>query len=285
MNIQRLPAAVVVIVAASMAALAQNGARPQRIVFARGATVATARGYLRNHRDSAWFVLRVSAGQHMHVEIDAQNAAHGTIIYPSGKQETQPGGTVFDDTIDETGDYQIGVSESPMAEGWRGAFTVKVEILPKGQSSPEPSDYEKYVGKYPSELFRGVPAVKTRLRQLLGTNYQAFIDRMQVETPITKDDDTIVMRGCMAHLCTIDEAILVIDLNDGSQYVALKFDSKFRPVFAEDKSQIPESMRRAMALFNLRFYGSKFVSEAAKQHIHVCRDSPPAGIVARNRPV
>lgn len=226
--------------------LSQTEKAPQRIVFARGATVATARGYLRNHADSAWFVLRAGAGQHMRVEIEGGKATHGTVIYPSGKQQTQPGGLVFDETIDETGDYKIGVSESPMAEGWRGNFTVKVEILPKGQSSPAPSNYENYVGKYPSELFKSVPAVKTRLRQLLGTNYQAFIDRMQVETPIEKDGDTIVMRGCMAHLCTIDEAILVIDLHDGSQYVALRFDGKFRPVFAADKSRIPESMRRAM---------------------------------------
>ena len=246
MNIRRLFGCSLVIVAASIAALAQTEARPQRIVFARGATVARASGYLRGHRDSAGFVLRASAGQHMRVEINARDATHGTVIYPSGKQDGQPGGLVFNDTIDETGDYKIGVSESPMANGWRGSFTVKVEILPRGQTSPAPSDYEKYVGKYPSELFRSVPALKTRLRQLLGANYQAFFDRMQVETPIEKDGDTIVMRGCMAHSCTIEEAILVIDLNDGTPYVALRFNSKFRTPFAADRSRIPDSLKRAM---------------------------------------
>src|SRR5882724_6935228 len=91
-----------------------------------------------------------------------------------------------------------------------------------------------------------VTLVSTRLRQLLGTNYRDFTDRMQVETPIEKDGDTIVMRGCMAHSCTIEEAILVIDLNDGTPYVALKFNSKFRPIFAADRSLIPQSLRRAM---------------------------------------
>lgn len=217
-----------------------------RITFARGATIARATGYLRGNRDSAWFVLRASAGQHMRVNINARDATHGTVISPSGQQETQPGGVVFDDDLKETGDYKIGVSESPMANAWRGNFTVVVEILPRGQSTPQTSNLERYVGKYPSELFRGVPSVKTRLRQLLGTNYKAFTDRMQTETPIEKDGDTIVMRGCMAHSCTIEEAILVIDLNDGTPYVALKFDSKFRPVFAADRSQIPQSLRRAM---------------------------------------
>ena len=228
-------------------ASAQTERAPQRIVFARGATVARATGYLRGNRDSAWFILRASAGQHMRVNISARDATHGTVISPSGQQETQPGGVVFDDDLKETGDYKIGVSESPMANAWRGNFTVVVEILPRGQSTPQTSNLERYVGKYPSELFRGVPSVKTRLRQLLGTNYKAFTDRMQVETPIERDGDTIVMRGCMAHSCTIEEAILVIDLNDGTPYVALKFDSRFRTPFAADRSRIPGSLRRAMA--------------------------------------
>src|SRR5437763_486008 len=221
-----------VIALAPLAASAQTERAPQRIVFARGATIARATGYLRGMRDSAWFVLRLGAGQHMRVEIGARGATHGTVISPSGKQETQPGAVVFDEDLTETGDYKIGVSESNMGNSWRGSFTVKVEVLPRGQSTPESSNLERYVGKYPNELFRDVPSVKTRLRQLLGTNYKAFTDRMQVETPIEKDGDTIVMRGCMAHSCTIEEAILVIDLNDGRPYVALRFNSKFRPVFA-----------------------------------------------------
>jgi hypothetical protein len=245
MTINRSLTSSLVMIAACLATIAQTERVPQRIVFARGATVARATGYLRGNRDSAWFVLRASAGQHMRVSINARDATHGTVISPTGRQETQPGGVVFDDNLSET-DYKIGVSESPMANAWRGNFTVVVEILPRGQSTPQTSLLERYVGKYPNELFRGVPSVKTRLRQLLGANYQAFTDRMQVETPIEKDGDTIVMRGCMAHSCTIEEAILVIDLNDGTPYVALKFDSKFRPIFAANKSLIPQSLRRAM---------------------------------------
>jgi len=246
MKPKRLLPLLFVLVVAFVTASAQSEGAPQRIVFARGATVARATGYLRGIRDSAWFVLRASAGQHMRININTRDATRGTVIYPSGKQDGQPGGLIFDETIDETGDYKIGVGESPMANAWRGNFTVVVEILPRGQSTPGSSNLARYVGKYPNELFRGVPSVQTRLRQLLGANYKAFTDRMQVETPIEKDGDTIVMRGCMAHSCTIEEAILVIDLNDGTPYVALRFNSKFRPPFAADRSRIPESLRRAM---------------------------------------
>src|SRR5438477_2355204 len=88
-----------VIALASISASAQTERAPQRIVFARGATVARATGYLRGMRDSAWFVLRLGAGQHMRVEIDARGATHGTVISPSGRQGTQPGAVVFDDDL------------------------------------------------------------------------------------------------------------------------------------------------------------------------------------------
>src|SRR5215831_2809792 len=100
---------------ASISIAAQSEKTPQRIVFARGATTARATGYLRGRGDSASFVLRASAGQHMRVEINARGATHGGVFFPSGKGEVQPGGVVFDQAIDETGDYRIVVSESQMA--------------------------------------------------------------------------------------------------------------------------------------------------------------------------
>lgn len=229
-----------------IAAFAQTERAPQRIVFARGATVGRASSYLRGIRDQTWFVVRLGSHQHIRVQIEARGSTRGALIWPSGKQDGGPGGVIYDGDTDEAGDYKISVGESRMGEAWSGRVTVVVEALPRGETSPESANLEGYVGKYPSELFKRVPAIKTRLRELLGANYQAFIDRMQVETPIERDGDTLVMRGCMAHSCTVEEAILVIDLNDGSPYVALRFNTKFRPVFALDKSRIPESMRRAM---------------------------------------
>jgi hypothetical protein len=226
--------------------LAQSERRPRRIVFARGATVARGSGYLRHIHDELWFVLRASAGQHMRVEINGAGATRGVVVFPSGKQDGGPGRVVFNDVIDEAGDYKIRVTESTMGEMWRGKVIVIVEILPRGQMTPEPSDYEKFLGKYPSELFRSVPAVRTRLRELLGPSYQEFNERMQVETPIEKDGDTIIMRGCMAHLCTIEEAILAIDLNDGKLYAALRTDGAFSKTFPTNRSLLPDALKKAM---------------------------------------
>ena len=246
MNIRNFFAVVIIVCAAFVSAFAQTENSPRRIIFARGATVGRASGYLRGMRDREWFVVRLNSGQHIRVAIDARGATRGMLIWPSGKQEGGPGGVIFDGDTDETGDYKISVGESMMADPWRGPITVKVEALPRGQASPNDANLGAYAGKYPSDLFRRVPAIKTRLRQLLGASYKAFTDRMQVEAPFEADGDVLVTRGCMAHSCTIEEAILAIDTNDGSVYVALRFDSKFRPVFAGDKSRIPQALSRAM---------------------------------------
>jgi hypothetical protein len=106
------------------------------------------------------------------------------------------------------------------------------------------TDYSQYVGKYPSDMFKKEPGLKTKLRRLLGTSYKAFFDRMQTEMPIEKDADAIVARGCMAHECTVEEAILVIQ--NETPYVALKINSKFSKTFPADRSKLPEALKRAM---------------------------------------
>jgi hypothetical protein len=247
MNIKKLFALVIIVCAAVVSASAQTENAPRRIVFARGATVGRASGYLSGMRDRAFFVVRLNSGQHIRVEIVARGATRGVLIWPSGKQDGGPGGVIFDGDTDETGDYKVSVGESMMANPWRGPITVKIEALPRGQASPNDANLVTYIGKYPSDLFRRVPAIKTRLRQLLGANYKAFTDRMQVEAPFENDRDFLVTRGCMAHSCTIEEAILAIDMNDGSVYVALKMNSHISQTFPTNRSRLPDALKRAMA--------------------------------------
>jgi hypothetical protein len=247
MNFKRLFAVIVIVCAAIVSASAQTEKSPRRIIFARGATVGRASGYLRGMRDRLFFVVRLNTDQHIRVEIDARGATRGVLIWPSGKQDGGPGGVIFDGDTDETGDYKISVGESMMANPWSGPITVKVEALPRGQASPNDANLGAYAGKYPSDLFRRVPTIKTRLRQLLGANYKDFTDRMQVEDPFETDGDVLVTRGCMAHSCTIEEAILAIDTNDGSVYVALKMNSRISRTFPANRSRLPDALKRAMA--------------------------------------
>jgi hypothetical protein len=130
-----LPLALI-IAGAAVGAYAQTERAPQRIKFARRATVARVSGYLSGVRDEKWFVLRAQANQHVRIEIKGRGATRGVLIFPSGKQDGGPGGIIFDDVIDESGDYRIRVTESSMANAWRGRFNVTIEILPPGKSNP-----------------------------------------------------------------------------------------------------------------------------------------------------
>jgi hypothetical protein len=102
--------------------------RARRIRFKTGATAARVSGSLKGIGDEALFVLRARSGQHMKVNISGAGPTRGTVIFPSGKQDGQPGGMIFDDELTETGDYRIRVTESNMGEAWRGSFVLEVEI-------------------------------------------------------------------------------------------------------------------------------------------------------------
>jgi hypothetical protein len=237
-------AVAAIIALSSLATFAQT-----RVYFARGATRATTRGYLRGAHDEANFVLRAKAGQHMRVEIRGRGATRGMVTFPSGHGDGQPGGVIFDGILPDTGDYGIRVTESSMANAWRGNFTLIVDVTNEGASEQRRAggsqNLERYTGRYPSELFRKEPGLKTRLRTLLGANYRSLFDRLQTEMPVENDGGVLIVRGCMAHQCTIEEAILAIDLGNDTLHCAIKFNSRFRTW--SERGSVPAALRRAMS--------------------------------------
>jgi hypothetical protein len=243
-------AAIIIAVLLTLSAPAQKAI--QRIHFARGATEARATGYLRGLRDEAVFVLRAQAGQHMRVEIRAHGATRGAVVFPNGQQDGSPGGVFFDGVLPATGDYLISVGESSMAGGWEGRFTLIVNVVSEKSVQPRSNDSRRnlagYADKYPSALFRGEPGLKTRIRSLLGANYQMFFERLQTELPITNDGGVLIIHGCMAHECTVEESMLAIDLDQDKLHVAIKsakFGGRFK-TWSEGGGNIPAALRRAM---------------------------------------
>jgi len=216
-----------------------------RINFAPGATRATVQGNLKNMNDEAVYLLNVRTGQHLRVEIKGQGATRGTVTFPSGRSDGGPGGVVFDGAVPETGDCRIRVTESSMAETWAGSFNLIVDLTPRATTAASSSaKLESYVGKYPSDLFKGVPSLKTRLRTLLGPDYNAFVGRIQTEVPIENDNGALVVRGCKAHDCTVEEAILVITLDDDTLHCAIMRKSKWK-TYTKGPT-VPPALTRAM---------------------------------------
>lgn len=102
-----------------------------------------------------------------------------------------------------------------------------------------PANLSKYVDKYPGDLML-VPAVKARLRALLGRRYSDFYHSIDVQMPITKVGDFLLSSGCLPHSCTINEAAFAIDMVNKRLYAAIFDKDKSTAYFNEDKKPTPQ---------------------------------------------
>jgi hypothetical protein len=112
-----------------LACAAGTDACPVRISFAAGAYSGQSRSVFTGAGQERWFVVWMRAGQEMIVFVVGPGATRGAVIFPDGEQDGQPGGRVFDGIVPVTGDARIRVTESSMAEPWRGAVDVVVLIV------------------------------------------------------------------------------------------------------------------------------------------------------------
>ncbi len=96
--------------------------------MAAGQPTTRIQGTLSGIRDKALFTLRAYTGQHLKVAISGKGSTRGIVIYPSGKIEGGPTGTILNETLAETGEYHIRVEESRMGEGWQGTFILEIEL-------------------------------------------------------------------------------------------------------------------------------------------------------------
>src|SRR5437016_14483074 len=104
------------------------GARacPIRITFATGAYSAQAHSTLSGIHAAKWFVVHLRAGQTVIVIVQGAGPTRGTVYFPNGQSRGQPGGRVLDQSVPNTGDYRIRVTESQMGSGWSGRVDVLV---------------------------------------------------------------------------------------------------------------------------------------------------------------
>jgi hypothetical protein len=103
------------------------------------------------------------------------------------------------------------------------------------------TQFDKYLGKYPSDLFKAEPDVRRRLQALLGDDYAFFMERLETETPFRAFKGILFAKGCKAHECTIEEAILLIDLSDGALHCAIHSDTYRSKIetFSENPAHFP----------------------------------------------
>lgn len=102
-----------------------------------------------------------------------------------------------------------------------------------------PRNLTQYVGEYPVKLMK-VPAVKSRLKTLLGRRYSDFDTSISVQHTMTREGDFLLASGCMAHACTINEAAFVIDLKNKRIHAVIYEKDAAPRFFNEDKTATPQ---------------------------------------------
>src|SRR5262249_48375933 len=101
------------------------------IVFKAHQTKAYTSGQFSKTVHEVCFLFIARAGQHLLVRIrplSPELITAAVVIYPSGKQDGGPGGTVFDSELSETGKYRLRVSQRQSEV--EGRFRVLVELSP-----------------------------------------------------------------------------------------------------------------------------------------------------------
>lgn len=105
-----------------------------KINFKAGAYSAQTKGKFTKSGESVYFSLKAEKDQRMIVNIFSVTDGLGTsgvVISPSGEEDGQPGGLVYNSLLPESGEYKIRVGQRPTDHKFPAEFIVEVIILPK----------------------------------------------------------------------------------------------------------------------------------------------------------
>lgn len=112
-----------------------------------------------------------------------------------------------------------------------------------------PANLARYVDEYPVKLMK-VPAVRARLKALLGNRYADFDTSISVQHTMTRDGDFLFASGCTPHACTISEAAFVIDLKNRRIHAVMYEKDEPPRFFNEDKTATPKILLDWVAELN-----------------------------------
>lgn len=127
------------------------------------------------------------------------------------------------------------------------SFEVHGQRANRRQTQSRPQNLVRYAGKYPRDLFIGVPSIKPRLRTLLGRNfnYQIFLENLRVQVPIEQTQNYLKVSGAAPQGFGTEEAVLFISLSNGRLHCGILsnlFGGQWQ-VFSEDPENMPSELQ------------------------------------------
>lgn len=112
----------------------------------------------------------------------------------------------------------------------------------KIRRSARPSDIAAVAGQDSDSLLKN-PAIKARLKRLLGDKYDSFMESFEALTPVTKEGKYLFSAGCLIHACTHLESAIAVDLVNKKIHAAIFRQDEQTRYFNESGKATPKVIR------------------------------------------
>jgi hypothetical protein len=88
------------------------------------------------------------------------------------------------------------------------------------------------------------PAIKARMKMLLGNKYDSFMESFETLNPVTKERRFLFTSGCLIHACTHLESAIAVNLTGNTIHAAIFRQNEKTKFFNEGGKATPEVIRR-----------------------------------------
>ena len=105
-----------------------------------------------------------------------------------------------------------------------------------------PSDIAAVAGQDSDSLLKN-PAIRARMKKLLGGKYDSFMESFETLNPVTKEGNFLFSSGCLIHACTHLESAIAVDLVNKTVHAAIFRRGEKTRYFNEGGRAVPEVVR------------------------------------------
>jgi hypothetical protein len=141
-----------------------------------------------------------------------------------------------------------------------------------------PSDIAAAAGQDSDSLLKN-PAIQARIKRLLGSKYDSFMESFETLNPVTKEGNFLFSSGCLIHACTHLESAIAVDLAGRTIHAAIFRQNEKTGYFNEGGKATPPVIRgwaNNLRRINNQANGSEPGPRWATPGVVVAREEAPA---------
>ena len=105
-----------------------------------------------------------------------------------------------------------------------------------------PSDIAAVAGRDSDSLLKN-PAIRARMKKLLGNKYGSFMESFETLNPVTRQGNYLFSSGCLIHACTHLESAIAVDLANKTIHAAIFRQNEKTRYFNEGGKATPKVIR------------------------------------------